>query len=65
MAWLIVWLVLSVVCFLVLAFLLGAVPSSQRASGSDFLKLALISFGGWAIALLVIYGLVAAVQGIF
>ena len=65
MWWLIAWLVLSLLTFLAFAFMLAGVPSSERASGSDFLKLALISFGCWAIALLVMFGLVAAVEGIF
>lgn len=65
MWWLIAWAVLSLITWLLLAFMVAAVPSSERVSNSDMLKLAGISLTSWAVAVVFVYGATAALQGIF
>lgn len=65
MWWLIAWAFMSLVSWAFLAFMMAAVPSSERASTGDLMKLGAIAFVAWAIVMLVIFGLVSIVQGIF
>lgn len=65
MWWLIAWVILSLLAWGAFLMLAGSVPSTERATNADALKLGAIAFVAWAIALLVIFGIVSALQGIF